>query len=153
MNTHTLLFLCTGNYFRSRFAEILFNHHAQRQGLVWSADSRGIAVELGTRNVGPISRYTLGALNRRRIDPTHSMRFPIQLTEADLIQARHVVAVKEAEHRPLLARKFPAWVGRVEYWQVDDIDCAPPDEALALLEKEVVGLLTRLAAETPSRGV
>ena len=36
----TVLFLCTGNYYRSRFAEELFNHHAERAGDDWIAQSR-----------------------------------------------------------------------------------------------------------------
>jgi protein-tyrosine phosphatase len=28
-----MLFLCTGNYYRSRFAELLFNHLAKQRGL------------------------------------------------------------------------------------------------------------------------
>ena len=36
----TVLFLCTGNYYRSRFAEELFNHRAARDGLSWVAQSR-----------------------------------------------------------------------------------------------------------------
>ena len=38
-----LLFLCTGNYYRSRFAELLFNALAREAGLSWIASSRGIA--------------------------------------------------------------------------------------------------------------
>ena len=48
----TVLFLCTGNYYRSRFAEILFNWHATQQELNWRADSRGLALfsdNLGAR--------------------------------------------------------------------------------------------------------
>ena len=37
-----VLFLCTGNYYRSRFAEILFNSVAGRMGLPWKASSRGM---------------------------------------------------------------------------------------------------------------
>jgi protein-tyrosine-phosphatase len=37
---NTVLFLCTGNYYRSRFAEELFNHHADRAGLNWIAQRR-----------------------------------------------------------------------------------------------------------------
>ena len=51
----TILFLCTGNYYRSRFAEELFNHHAERAGLDWVAQSRGLALERGAHKVGPIS--------------------------------------------------------------------------------------------------
>ena len=42
-----LLFLCTGNYYRSRFAEILFNSVAGKMGLSWKASSRGLAIERG----------------------------------------------------------------------------------------------------------
>jgi protein-tyrosine phosphatase len=31
-------FFCTGNYFRSRFAEILFNHVAHEANLNWQAE-------------------------------------------------------------------------------------------------------------------
>jgi hypothetical protein len=37
-----MLFLCTGNYYRSRFAELLFNHLAKQRGLDWQATSRGL---------------------------------------------------------------------------------------------------------------
>ena len=37
----TVLFLCTGNYYRSRFAEALFDSVAVRMGLPWRASSRG----------------------------------------------------------------------------------------------------------------
>jgi protein-tyrosine phosphatase len=40
----TVLFLCTGNYYHSRFAEILFNSVASRMGLPWRASSRGLAL-------------------------------------------------------------------------------------------------------------
>ena len=37
-----VLFLCSGNYYRSRLAEILFNHEAAAAGIPWVADSRGM---------------------------------------------------------------------------------------------------------------
>jgi protein-tyrosine-phosphatase len=42
----TVLFLCTGNYYRSRFAEVLFNSVAGKLGLSWVASSRGLALVL-----------------------------------------------------------------------------------------------------------
>ncbi len=53
-----ILFLCTGNYYRSRFAEQLFNHLAIKRGLDWEANSRALALEKGTKNVGAISWLT-----------------------------------------------------------------------------------------------
>jgi len=35
----TVLFLCTGNYYRSRYAKILFNSKAEEMGLDWNAVS------------------------------------------------------------------------------------------------------------------
>src|SRR6266567_161348 len=51
----TVLFLCTGNYYRSRFAEVLFNSVAGKMGLAWQASSRGLALERGVNNVGPMA--------------------------------------------------------------------------------------------------
>jgi protein-tyrosine phosphatase len=54
----TILFLCTGNYYRSRFAEQYFNHLARQVSLPWLAVSRGLATERGVNNVGPISPFS-----------------------------------------------------------------------------------------------
>jgi protein-tyrosine phosphatase len=64
----------------------------------------------------------------------------------DFQNAHHIVAVKEAEHRPLIQAKFPNWIDRVEFWAVHDVDFADADEAIPLLEGEVMQLLGRLAA-------
>ena len=58
----TVLFLCTGNYYRSRFAEVLFNSVAGRTGLSWRASSRGLALERGVNNVGPMAVKAVKAL-------------------------------------------------------------------------------------------
>jgi protein-tyrosine phosphatase len=139
-----ILFLCTGNYYRSRFAEIFFNWQAKQRGLKWTADSRGLALD--GCNYGPISRYTVARLNEKGVahDPDH--RFPLPLSESDLSAADHIVAVKEAEHRPLVEARFPAWCDRIEYWHVHDLDCATPDDAIPHLENEVTRLVERLAA-------
>jgi hypothetical protein len=58
----TALFLCTGNYYRSRFAEVLFNFVAGKMGLPWRASSRGLALERGVNNVGPMAVSAVKAL-------------------------------------------------------------------------------------------
>lgn len=137
-----ILFLCTGNYYRSRFAELYFNWHAPQRGLNWIADSRGLMLD--GCNYGPISRCTLNRLKEQGIGHDLDQRFPRPLIEADLTAADLIVAVKEAEHRPLVAAKFPSWADRIEYWNVHDLDCATPDDAFPHLESALVGLLDRL---------
>src|SRR5579884_2286819 len=56
----TVLFLCTGNYYRSRFAEALFDAVAVGRGLDWRAESRGLAIERGVGNVGPMAAVVVG---------------------------------------------------------------------------------------------
>ena len=142
----TVLFLCTGNYYRSRFAEILFDTRARQANLSWRATSRGIATELGLHNPGPISAHALSGLQARGILDHVPRRFPLQVLDLDLRAADHVVALKEAEHRPLLQARFPAWVDRVEYWHIDDTYDAPPKLALAQIEEQVVLLLRHLSS-------
>ena len=144
--TGTVLFLCTGNYYRSRHAEEVFNHLAAEAGLAWRATSRGLALEFGVNNVGPMSRATQARLTALGIAHGPDLRMPLPVTEHDLAEVALVVALKELEHRPLLSERFPAWADRVEYWAVHDVDFAPPDVALPEIEERVRALVARLAA-------
>ena len=138
-----VLFLCSGNYYRSRFAEVLFNWHARQRGLEWAADSRGLALD--PLNPGPISRHTLSWLTSRGILCDSFARLPLPAADADFTNAERVIAVKEAEHRSLIEANFPQWREHVEYWHVHDLDCAEADEAIPHLEREVMNLLDQLA--------
>ena len=140
-----VLFLCSGNYYRSRFAEHLFNWLASGSNLPWRADSRGLRV--GTfGNIGPISRFAMEGLKQRGI-PMNGQRFPIQLSLPDLAGSNLVIALKEAEHRAILVEQFPLWADGVEYWHIDDLDCAGPEEALPVLEERVRALVQRLTLD------
>jgi protein-tyrosine phosphatase len=147
-----VLFLCTGNYYRSRYAEIMFNWRAKKHGLPWRAVSRGLALD--ERNPGPLSRHTMAALRQLGIDFDEHLRMPMPATDEDFAAADHVVAVKEAEHRLMIERGFVHWLPKVEFWHVDDVDCCGPEEALPHLDREITALLKRLAskmATSPAR--
>src|SRR5213592_2258800 len=94
----TILFLCTGNYYRSRFAEVLFISVARKMGLPWNALSRGLALERGVNNVGPMAAAAVKALEAMGIrDAERCVRLPAQVTVDDLEQADVIVALKHAE--------------------------------------------------------
>ena len=82
-----VLFLCSGNYYRSRFAENLFNWLAESNGLHWRADSRGLAVGRSGGNIGPISRHAVERLHALNIPINGDSRSPKQLSEVDLAKS------------------------------------------------------------------
>ena len=137
----TVLFLCTGNYYRSRFAEVFFDSVAARNSLTWTATSRGLALERGIYNVGPMSLSAIEALANLGIRPGAACsRFPIQVTIEDLQQANLIIALKRVEHQPLLQERYSGWAERVEYWQIDD-----EPGVLSLVEQNVRDLAARLS--------
>lgn len=144
-----LLFLCTGNYFRSRFAEELFNHWARRMRLDWHAESRGLMQDMQSlkeQNIGRISPHTQQALEIRGIRPRSAGRWPQSVTRKELEFAHRVVALKESEHRPMMLERFPDLVDRVEYWAVDDIDVLAPARCISQAEQQLLQLLQQLRA-------
>ena len=144
-----VLFICTGNYYRSRFAEIFFNALAEEAGIDWSADSRGLKHDI-SGNVGPISSYTVAALAERNIFLTDAIRFPLPLLVEDLQEASQIIALNEDEHRTPLEARFPEWADRVDYWHVPDEDRMTISEALAAIELQVRALLEGLASPEAS---
>jgi protein-tyrosine phosphatase len=142
--TSRILFLCTGNYYRSRYAEELFNYHAKSRGLDWRASSRGLAERGSPENVGPMSCYALEALQAKAIVPLGAARYPQPCSVADFGQARLIIALKEAEHRPVVEQRFPDAASRVTYWHVDDIGFVHPSIALAMIDGHVEELISSL---------
>jgi protein-tyrosine phosphatase len=142
-----VLFLCSGNYYRSRFAELLFNHLAVGATLAIRADSAGLKPVCHLRNEGPISAHALAGLAARGIASPAQHRRPRDATSADFTAARVFVALKESEHRPLMQTYFPDWVERIRYWHIDDIDVTAPELMLPELEHLVRNLIAELAGE------
>jgi len=142
-----VLFLCSGNYYRSRFAEVVFNHLAAAEGLPYRAESAGLWRDCHTHNAGPISPHTIKGLEERGIPLPAMLRQPRDVAKSDLLGAAVTVALKEAEHRPLVLSRFPELLDRVEFWHVDDVGDAPPSVALPLIEREVRALVKRLASK------
>ena len=134
-----LLFICTGNYYRSRYAELFFNARCAALAADWRAESRGL--QLSPENVGPIAPCVLDRLAARGLPLPPTSRFPIQLQEPDLVRVAQILALDEQEHPPLVAARFPQWAGRITYWRVPDVDRMSSVKALDLIEREVERLI------------
>ncbi len=141
-----ILFLCTGNYYRSRFCEFFFNDLAFKKELKWQAISRGLNVDPESGNVGAVSPEVIKALETLGIKVNAlSLREPIQVQETDLANADKIIAVDEIAHRPLVNNKFPQWVDNVEYWLVKDLNENPSEPPLVQLQNNINRLLKNLA--------
>ncbi len=139
---HELLFICTGNFYRSRFAEALFNDKAGKMGLSWSAFSRGLAIHLAS---GDISDLTVTALDERGISLAHTGPTRVALCEEELRRAKRIIALDRSDHRAMFEAQFPDWKERIEYWSCPDIDRESPERCLPQIETCVMDLLKSLA--------
>jgi protein-tyrosine phosphatase len=117
-----ILFLCTGNYYRSRYAEALFNHEAARRGLDWRAFSRGLAIHLAPPD--GLSPHAARRLRERGIPEKHTGTKPVQVAEKDFRRAARIIALKGTEHRPWMASLHPAWKDRIAYDVIPEIRAA-----------------------------
>ena len=140
-----LLFLCSGNYYRSRFAEEVFNYKARALMSDWRADSRGL--RLNPNNFGPIAEVVLRRLARLEVDPINAGRPPEALKEADLEDAAFVVAMSQQEHYPLISRMFPNYADQITYWDVEDTGRMLPDLAFRKIESLVDQLIEDVHTE------
>jgi hypothetical protein len=80
-----VLFLCTGNYYRSRLAEDIFNHYAEVFHLQTRSSSRGLGYIWPNPNTpGMISNHVLDYLAKEGIDSRSQERMPLECKQFGL---------------------------------------------------------------------
>ncbi|TRZ46448.1 low molecular weight phosphatase family protein [Robertkochia solimangrovi] len=134
MNQH-ILFLCTGNYYRSRFAEILFNHISRIDNLPYRADSRGLRIS--PRNKGPLSIHTIEYMKSLNIDIVPFLRDPSPVDVSDFTSYSGIIAMDRKEHEPMMKELFPDYYSKIEYWDFEDDYITAPEIVLPRLEKKI----------------
>jgi protein-tyrosine phosphatase len=144
-----ILFLCTGNYYRSRFCEEYFNFHAEKIGIPWVADSMGIMRNFEDNgNVGPIAPHTLDELSRLGIDAKGRFRDPKYVYEEDLSKFDRVIAISIDEHKPMLEALWPDKMQHVEYFDVEDLHIEGFETALPKLKKHIDKLIKEIQSSS-----
>ncbi len=151
MKIKKVLFVCTGNYFRSRFAQAFFNYLGDQQknhpSIHWQAFSRGFEISLlnSEQRKVPVSEFTMKKLNEMQIPLSYVQGQPTQVSQADLDRADRIVLMNEREHRRYLEHGFPGLdLKKVCFWHVEDIDQIAPTIALEALRVQVEKLFLEL---------
>ena len=144
MRPPDVLFLCTMNYYRSRFAHLYFNHLSRQTAL--RADSRGLMVD--QYPLTGLSQPAQEALRRAGVTTRpEDHRDPVLVTPYDLETARCVIALYRREHEPMVRERYRAQRHLVQYWDIQDLDEAPAYQALPRCQALVQDLFARLQAE------
>lgn len=141
-----VLFVCSANYYRSRFAEAYLKHladHMQRRIVV---TSRGTAIVEHSHLVSPL---VTAELERRGI-PTSLIDGPaVQLTEADLKGADLIIGLNKTEHEPKIAKLFPSFdLSKAVFWDVPDVDVLAAPAAFERIIHHVEALAKEIEAPT-----
>jgi protein-tyrosine phosphatase len=134
-----VLFVCTGNYYRSRFAEALFNEKAREAHLDWRAISRGLKPVPWQHGISPLARREL---IKRGVPQQLFKGEPKALTQEDLEKSDSVVVMDEAEHRPMLEKQFPVRDERkIHYWHIADAGEMKYPKACEAMSRKIEELL------------
>lgn len=143
-----ILFICSGNYYRSRFAEEYFNYLAQQHNLEWLADSKGLSQNMpNPENPGPISANALEALIERNIEGKGIDRYPQPFIKADFKKYHRFIAMSEVEHRPMLESRFKEYLDKVEFFEVGDLPLEEPKAAMQKIAALVDEIVKEIIAE------
>ena len=139
-----ILFVCTGNYFRSRYAQALFNLKARETKLGWKAFSRGLGVKDRRKGISPLA---VQELSKRGVPESLYQGDPRPLTQADLDQSDYIVVLDETEHRAMLEEGFPKRDDRkIHYWNIPDDSKMIAPEACVVMDRNIEELIKRLGA-------
>jgi len=113
-----VLFVCTANIHRSRFAEEVFNHLAKKSDSAHQAFSAGLRV--GDYSFRTIYYPALDNLKKFNITPLRSSAHSIHIDNVDISEYGRIICMDEGEHKPMVLANPNLKNDLFEYWNIID---------------------------------
>ncbi len=143
---HNILFVCTANIFRSRFAEEVFNCLVIKQRIPAKAFSAGLKV--GEYHVRKIYRPALEQLTKFNIKPKRPNELSVHINEVQLSKYDQLICMDEAEHKPMVLSNSKLNDINFEYWDIIDEPKVQSDVSLPICFSKVKELVDDLKNKT-----
>lgn len=142
-----ITFVCSGNYYRSRYAESYFNYISDVLGLPYQADSFGLAVHLAddlAKEHGEISPFSRKKLEDAGIPEKYFNRDRKSLTKDDIESSDFIIAMDKEEHVPMIKEKFPKYIHQFNFFEIKDIFDWEPEKTLSESQKKVEMIINQI---------
>ena len=137
-----VLFVCTANIHRSRFAEEVFNHLAKKGDSVHQAFSAGLRV--GDYSFRTIYYPALDNLKKFNITPHRPSAHSMHIDDVDLSEYGRIICMDEGEHKPMVLANPNLKNDLFEYWNIIDEPKVKSELSLPKCFQRVESLLSDL---------
>ena len=137
-----ILFVCTGNIFRSRFAEEVFNHLCKTKNVNATAFSAGLKV--GKYRQRKMYKPALIELKRLEIIPSRSDEDSIHINDIDISIYDQIICMDRQEHKPMVDSNQFLSSYAIKYWDIVDMPKVSSQISLPKCYKKVDELVKQL---------
>ena len=147
-----LLFVCSGNYYRSRFAEAYFNYLSEMFNLNTTSESRGLAIHFAdelAEEHGEISTDTLERCNDLGIPNRYWEKNRESLELKDFNNFDEIICLDIEEHAPMIKEQFPDKIYSVNYFKVKDVFDWSPNKTLDTIAELILTMVSAIRKEEP----
>jgi protein-tyrosine phosphatase len=115
----SILFICTGNWYRSRFAESYLKSKGYKHVL-----SRGVNVNNNKkrkyREIHKQSSLVKNKLKELGLEKYINNKTPKQLTENDMLKSNKIILINKKEHYSYIIKKYPKYKNKLIVWNIRD---------------------------------
>ena len=134
------LFICTKNFYRSRFAESYFNYLSNRYEVDAMSKSAGLKIHLADEKAskeGEISLIAKNKLDSMGISSEFYSKKREKLTEKMLENSDYIIVMDEDEHFSMFLEHFPKYIKKVIFYRAKDIEHCDADITLNYIKKMI----------------